>query len=336
MKNKYYESIKQNIPSPAKNLALLAAAFFIVISSAYTYKPVSPDHSGEIPDGRFMSMMSDAGKTEYIIGAGDLIKVFVYENPEYTDNYKVGPDGKISLPIIGTIKVSGKSREGLKNLLQESLGKYIANPVVTVKIEEYNNNFVNILGEIEKPGKYDFKGEIDMMSILSSVGGILKNGNMRCELIRDNSIILSFDLSDYSSVLQCKPLAAFRFRNMDTLYFLSKSSAGKCVYVVGKVKNSGMFKLGADGDIKKLIDSSVETSGKYDNIVSIIRNDNGKNLKFDYNLSLPPAKNPKVLAGDIIYINGQGEKASYCLKKLAPYIFVAVIGNEAVKRFREN
>ncbi|HNY10629.1 MAG TPA: polysaccharide biosynthesis/export family protein [Candidatus Wallbacteria bacterium] len=336
MKNKYYDRLKLNISTSVRNLAFIAAIFFIVISSAYTYKPASFDHSGEIPDGRFISMMAGAGKAEYTIGAGDLIKIMVYENPEYTDNYRVGPDGKISLPIIGTINVSGKSREGLKNLLQENLGKYIANPIVTIKIEEYNNNYVNILGEIEKPGKYDFKGEIDMMSVLANVGGILKNGNMRCELIRDNSIILSFDLSDYSSVLQCKPLAAFRFRNMDTLYFLSKSSAEKCVYVIGKVKNPGLFKLDASGDIKKLIDSSIETSGKYDNIVSIIRNEKGKNLKFDYNLSMPPAKNPQARAGDIIYISGQGEKASYCLKKLAPYVFVAVIGTEAVRRFREN
>lgn len=336
MKNKYYDSIKLNIASTGRNMAFIAVIFFIVISSAYTYKPVSQDQTCEIRAGGFASLLSGTGSGEYIIGPGDMLKIFVYENPEFTDNYRVGPDGMISLPILGTVKVSGKSREGLKNSLRENLAKYITNPVVTVKVEEYNNNFVNVLGEIEKPGKYDFKGEIDMLSILGSVGAILKNGNMRCELIRDNSIILSFDLSDYSSVLQCKPLAAFRFRNMDTLYFLSKSSAEKCVYVIGKVKNPGLFKLGAGGDIKKLIESSIETSGKYGNVVSIIRNENGKNLKFDYNLSLPPAKNPQAKAGDIIYISGQSEKASYCLKKLAPYIFVAVVGTEAVKRFKEN
>lgn len=65
----------------------------------------------------------------------DLVRVSVYGEPELSKTYQVDPQGKIYVPLIGAIKVTGRSRKGLEDTLRERLGKgYLVHPKVTVDI----------------------------------------------------------------------------------------------------------------------------------------------------------------------------------------------------------
>ncbi len=267
---------------------------------------------------------------DYKIGPGDAVKIFVYENAEYNDVYRVGPDGKISLPIIGTIDARGKTREGLSEAIKSALTRYIASPLVTVIITEYNNNYVYLLGDIEKPGRYDIKGEMDMFAVLPLIGEILKKPGIQCDIIRGRGTIFQFDLTNHSSVLQDRSFINFRLKNSDILYFTIGNADIKRLYIVGNVKNPGLFFMNEKFDLQKLMDSSVDVIRKNTSTVKIIRASETGISQLDYNLKRPAHLNPKIMPGDIIYVPQENERKVKCFfKEIAPYLAVAAVGVEA-------
>jgi polysaccharide export outer membrane protein len=275
---------------------------------------------------------------EYIIGAGDLVKVFVYENPEYGDNYRIGPDGKMSMPIIGTIEAAGLDRDGLAALIKKRLSRYIANPIVSVIVSEYNNNFVYLLGEIANPGRHDFKTEMNFISILpqAGLGNSLSGRNLKCDIIRRGGVIFTIDLSNYDAVLQNRILLNLKLSNNDILYFGRSDNLKDSVYVLGAVKNPGIFKLDKKDGLKKLLDDKVELNPKISKILKVIRKMPERTLQFEYNLNRAASANPAIEDGDMIYVQQNYDKnLAYCIKEISPYVVISLIGNEAVKMARD-
>ncbi|OQA76776.1 MAG: Polysaccharide biosynthesis/export protein [bacterium ADurb.Bin243] len=282
------------------------------------------------------ALMQNPVKSEYIIGAGDLIKVFVYENPEYADNYRIGPDGKMSMPIIGTLTAAGLSREDLAAVITNRLARYISNPIVNVIISEYNNNFVYLLGDISNPGRHDFKNEMTLLSILPQAGlENIKNQSVKCDIIRQGGTVFTLDLSDYDKVLQNRILLNLKLCNNDLLYFSKADNIKGRVYILGSVKNPGLFAYDKAQGLKKLIDDKIELSGKTAKLLKVIRKMPERTIQFEYNLGRAAALNPEIQDGDMVYIPRSSDKSfSYCIKQIAPYAVVSLIGAEAVRNAR--
>ena len=71
---------------------------------------------------------------EYHIGAGDVIAIDVWKEPEITRTISVRPDGKISLPPLGDVQAAGLPAMQLAGVIRDGLTKYLTNPQVTVTI----------------------------------------------------------------------------------------------------------------------------------------------------------------------------------------------------------
>ncbi|KZX83748.1 hypothetical protein A3715_31295, partial [Oleiphilus sp. HI0009] len=69
---------------------------------------------------------------EYLMGIGDAVSVNVWRNPDLSVNVTVRPDGKISVPLVGDLKVDGISTRELSATIEEKLGDFIRTPKVTV------------------------------------------------------------------------------------------------------------------------------------------------------------------------------------------------------------
>lgn len=52
----------------------------------------------------------------------------------------MGPDGSITLPLVGTLRVAGLLREEAASAIKEALSLYYANPIVTVRVDDYVSN----------------------------------------------------------------------------------------------------------------------------------------------------------------------------------------------------
>lgn len=91
--------------------------------------------------------------------------------------YTVGPDGKVSIPFVGSIEAAGKTTEELsKNIgdkLQQALG-LIDRPSASVEIEQFRPVYVT--GDVRTPGKYPYQPGLTVLKALTLAGG-LKNGD---------------------------------------------------------------------------------------------------------------------------------------------------------------
>lgn len=116
---------------------------------------------------------SSAASTAAIrISAGDRISLKVLPAEEFSQELLVAPDGKIVLPLIGSIQVAGLTSQELQNILEGKLARYVAHPKVTVNIHRFSSRRVSIIGEIRSPGYYEFKDGMMLLGLVSQAGGV--------------------------------------------------------------------------------------------------------------------------------------------------------------------
>ena len=83
------------------------------------------------------------------------------------------PDGKITLPLIGEMQVSGMTAIDVQHLVTQRLKEYIAKPEVTVTVEEMKSRTYIIVGKITKPGSYDLAKPTTVLEAIAIAGGFL-------------------------------------------------------------------------------------------------------------------------------------------------------------------
>jgi polysaccharide biosynthesis/export protein len=113
-----------------------------------------------------------AAGAEYVIGPDDLLAVNVWKEPEISRNVVVRPDGKISLPLAGDMRASGRSPVQLQDEIKAQLLNYLSNPVVTVIVQEARSQKFNILGEVEHPGAYPLSRSMTVLDAIAAAGGL--------------------------------------------------------------------------------------------------------------------------------------------------------------------
>ena len=109
--------------------------------------------------------------TTYVIGPDDVLDITVWNNTGLSRTVPVRPDGKISLPLLDDVQASGLSPKQLKDDLTRRLVKYIASPEVSVIVREIRSFRVAVLGEVNKPGRYDFKSRASVLEAIALAGG---------------------------------------------------------------------------------------------------------------------------------------------------------------------
>jgi polysaccharide export outer membrane protein len=111
------------------------------------------------------------GESEFRLGPDDVVEVFVYKEQELSTTVVVRPDGKISLPLIGELSVSGKTAVELQKEIAQKLFQYISQPTVNVIVKEVNSAKVSVLGEVKTPGVYKIKDRSTVLDAVALAGG---------------------------------------------------------------------------------------------------------------------------------------------------------------------
>jgi polysaccharide export outer membrane protein len=126
--------------------------------------------------------------TDYVIGPGDNLSVFVYRSPELSMSVPVRPDGRISLPLVADIAAAGRTPVDLARDIEERLKEYIREPNVTVMVTGFvgpTSRLVRIVGEAAQPRSIPFREGMTVLDALIESGGLTRfaAGN-RARLIR--------------------------------------------------------------------------------------------------------------------------------------------------------
>jgi polysaccharide export outer membrane protein len=108
---------------------------------------------------------------QYVIGAGDVLAVNVWKEPDISKSLPVRSDGMISLPLAGEVEASGKTPKTLERDITLKLQSYISDPEVTVIVEEIKSQRFNILGQVTKPGTYLLTDSTTVLDAIAMAGG---------------------------------------------------------------------------------------------------------------------------------------------------------------------
>lgn len=121
------------------------------------------------------SLTTNIENYRYLIGPGDSLRIFVWRNPEVSGTFTVRPDGMITTSLVEDIPVTGRTPTQLARELEESLGKYIRDPIVTVTVGGFVGPYseqVRVIGEATSPRAVNYKQHMTLLDLMVIVGGI--------------------------------------------------------------------------------------------------------------------------------------------------------------------
>ena len=110
----------------------------------------------------------DAG---YVIGSADVLAINVWNEPNVSRSVPVRSDGKISLPLVGEVQAAGRTPLALEQEITGRLKGYIAEPTVTVIVQQINSQKFNILGQVARPGSFPLTSATTVLDAIAIAGG---------------------------------------------------------------------------------------------------------------------------------------------------------------------
>lgn len=153
---------------------LLTAALALVGCASSGPAPIS---SGD----RYVA--GEANEDVYRLGAGDKIRVLVYNEPQLGGDFSVSGDGELSLPLIGNVQVAGKTLEKVSQEVQARFANgYLRDPRISMEVQTYRPFF--ILGEVRSPGQYPYLSGLTAMNAIATAQGYTPRAGKKTVLIR--------------------------------------------------------------------------------------------------------------------------------------------------------
>ena len=138
---------------------------------------------------------------EYRLGAGDQVRITVFNEPDLTGPYTVGSQGTIAYPLVGNIRAGGLTVPEFTEALQTALATYVRAPNVSVEVTNYRPFF--ILGEVQRPGTYPYSASLTVPNAVATAGGFTYRANRNRVFIRhaNENVERSYPLTVATPVL---------------------------------------------------------------------------------------------------------------------------------------
>lgn len=152
-------------------VTVLLAVLFLLISTVFVSAPFAGAETNN----------------NYVIGEEDIIQMSVWGNSDLNCQVPVKPGGMISLPLLGDIRASGFTVEGLRSELERDYSKFVKNPVVNVLVTAVNSYKVYILDEAmagKSSGELVLKKKTSLLQLLSETN-TLKGDPKNIYVLRD-------------------------------------------------------------------------------------------------------------------------------------------------------
>lgn len=109
--------------------------------------------------------------SDYVLGAEDVVQVFVWKEPDLSAVATVRPDGRIALPLVGELMGAGKTSRELQVEVTSKLKRFIDQPAVTVIVKEIHSPKISVLGEVRRPGRFLVPQPVTILDAIAMSGG---------------------------------------------------------------------------------------------------------------------------------------------------------------------
>ncbi|MGE0212492.1 MAG: polysaccharide biosynthesis/export family protein [Parvibaculaceae bacterium] len=163
----------------ASIILLLPLAVFITgcsgpsLSGSPTMTPTSDTRVASSSASAFMSPDPAAATPDlgsYRIGDQDVLEIAVFQVPELSQTVRVA-DGNITLPLIGSVRASGRTAEELRADIANRSQKYLQSPQVSVNIKEFNSHRITVEGAVLKPGVFPITSRTSLLQSIALAQG---------------------------------------------------------------------------------------------------------------------------------------------------------------------
>jgi polysaccharide export outer membrane protein len=162
---------------------------FIEVSLGLLCAAVLAGCAGSAPTAQPISQSRAAEASDYILGAGDTLSVFVYRSPELSAaELPIRPDGRLSLPLVPDIAAAGRTPTQLARDIEIRLKEYVRDPNVTVMVRSFQgppSRQIRVIGEAAQPMGMPYREGQTVLDVMISAKGLTRYaaGN-RAEIIR--------------------------------------------------------------------------------------------------------------------------------------------------------
>lgn len=114
-------------------------------------------------------------ETEYRIGPGDTLQIFVWNHPELSLTVPVRPDGLLSTPLVENVKADGKTPSELGKDLEAAMGEYVRSPKVNVIVTSFQGSLedrIRVVGAAAQPQALPYRAGMTLVDVMVAVGGL--------------------------------------------------------------------------------------------------------------------------------------------------------------------
>lgn len=265
----------------------------------------------------------------YRLAAGDQVTVSVFEREELSTQQRVGPDGYITLPVVGDVEVGGLSRRAALTRVRDAFEPSYPDLSVTLRIDEYTSYRVVVLGSVTAPGEYTFASSPSLLRALGAAQGLQADAQQilpeRCAIMRNGEAVLWVDLDalmregDMSLNVPLVP--------GDVVHVAPE--AQRLFYVLGEVANPGIYPLRRGSTTLDAIALAGGTQiSSDDDGIRLLRPQGNEVDGFNYE-EFTEGEQLATLAlqaGDVVYVPRRGlAEAGWIFQQIAPVaqIFLA-------------
>jgi protein involved in polysaccharide export with SLBB domain len=247
----------------------------------------------------------------YTVGSPDILAIEVFDNPDLKGKYTVSENGNIIFPLIGQVKVSGKTPDAIKKEITRLLEKdYLFNPIVNVDVSKYLSRQVKVMGNVKQPGIYYLDGPTRLFDILTKAGGVAKQsggtfmGGQKVHITRsapsqttspstspDNVVTYYVDL--HQLLVSGKDDVNIYLQSGDLIVIPDAST----FHVIGEVKRPGVFPFEEGITLLKAISLADGLTEKGSSDSAVI-----KRLQNDRVIEVKASMDTLLAAEDTVYI----------------------------------
>jgi len=136
-----------------------------VTLTAFAQQPIPPAPAAAGGD----AITQDA---RYRLRNGDILELNFPFVPEFDQTMTVRPDGFITVRALGALQVAGTTVPELTERLRTAYASILKDPVVTIELKDFEKPYFMVGGEVEKPGKYELRGETRFTQAVAIAGGV--------------------------------------------------------------------------------------------------------------------------------------------------------------------
>jgi polysaccharide biosynthesis/export protein len=123
------------------------------------------------PAGSSGSLMKSERYPRYELRADDVLDISFEFSPEFNQTVTVQPDGYITLRGVGDVHVAGLTVPKLTETLRSAYESILTDPVIAVVLKDFEKPYIVINGQVERPGKYELRGDTTLTQAIAMAGG---------------------------------------------------------------------------------------------------------------------------------------------------------------------